>query len=97
MENEKETNDLRVRGEVSDDLSGIFDYPAIGELFSTSDSRRLDEFKTKLSSTRQELDRIIRHGKNDEAERAQRAARGIETTLEFIADLESRRNSTRRS
>lgn len=95
MENEKETKDLRSRDAAAADLSGIFDYPAIGELFSTSDSRRLDEFKAKLSSTRQELDRIIRHGKTDEAERAQRAARGIETTLEFLTDLESRRDSTR--
>lgn len=96
MENEKEINDLRARRDTSDDLSGIFDYPAIGELFSGSDSRRLDDFKAKLASTCEELNRIIRHGKSEEAERAQRAARGIETTLDFLDDLESRRNSSRR-
>lgn len=76
-----------------EDLAAIFNYPAIGELFSESDSSRLDDFYTKLNSTRDNLERIIRYGSKPEAESAMRAVRGIEITLEFLQNLQKRRLS----
>lgn len=74
-------------------LAKIFDYPAIGELFSENSSFRLDEFRSKLSSTRDELERIVRYGSRDEADGAMRAVRGIEVTLEFLEKLQEMRLS----
>ncbi len=74
-----------------EDLAAIFNYPAIGELFSESDSSRLDEFCSKLTSTRDNLERIIRYGSKAEADSALRAVRGIEITLEFLQNLQKMR------
>ena len=69
----------------------LFNYPAIGELFSQHDTRRLDDFCSRLTSTRSNLERIVRSGSRDEAERAARAVRGIEVTLEFLRTLQETR------
>jgi hypothetical protein len=91
MQNEKQINDLDAKGENPPDLSRLFDYPSVGELFATADTRRYDEFCAKLSDTRQNLERIVRYGSREESERAQRAARAIEVTLEFLKNLQQMR------
>jgi LDH2 family malate/lactate/ureidoglycolate dehydrogenase len=93
MQNEKQINDLSANEQYSDDLAKLFNYPSVGELFSGTDTRRFDEFCAKLSATRENLERIIRYGKSDEAERATRAARGIEVTLEFLQTLQKMRQN----
>jgi hypothetical protein len=75
------------------DLAKLFDYPAIGELFSETDTRRLDAFRARLAATRDELERIVRYGAAAEAQSATRAARGIEVTLEFLDRLQQMRLS----
>lgn len=75
----------------TEDLAAIFNYPAIGELFSEADSIRLDEFCSKLASTRDNLERIVRYASRPEAESAMRAVRGIEITLEFLQKLQTMR------
>lgn len=77
----------------SQDLAKLFNYPAIGELFSGGDTRRLDEICSRFDSTRENLERIVRHGRRDEAESAARAIRGIEITLEFLQNLQNLRLS----
>lgn len=71
----------------AEDLAKLLNYPAVGELFSGSDPRRLDDFCGRLRATRDELERVVRRGTRAEAESAQRAARGIEVTLEFLESL----------
>ena len=89
MQNEKQIEDLTGNNQISDDLMKLFDYPSVGELFS--DSRRFDEFCSKLTSTRENLERIVRYGNRDEADRAGRAVRAIEVTLEFLQNLQKMR------
>jgi len=91
MQNGKQTNDLTANEQNSEDLTDLFNYPSIGELFSGSDSRRFDEFCRKLTATRENLERIVRYGTRDEAERATRAVRGLEVTLEFLQSLQKMR------
>lgn len=91
MQNEKQTNDLTADEQFSEDLAKLFNYPSVGELFSDGDSRRFDEFCRKLGATRENLERIVRYGNREEAERAVRAARGIEVTLEFLQTLQKMR------
>lgn len=79
-----------------DDLAQLFNYPSVGELFSDNGTYRLDEFKQKLSKTRENLDRIIRYGKRDEAESAKQALNAIEITLEFLQTLQKLRLSSQK-
>lgn len=94
MQNGKQINDLSAAEKNSEDLAKLFDYPSVGELFSTGDSRRFDEFCAKLASTRENLERIVRYGTRDEAERAGRAVRAVETTLEFLRNLQKMRQQS---
>jgi hypothetical protein len=94
MQNQKQTNDLAANQQNSDDLAKLFDYPSVGELFSTGDTRRFDEFCAKLAATRENLERIVRYGSRDEAERASRAVRAVEVTLEFLQDLQKMRQTS---
>ena len=96
MQNEKQLNDLTAGGENSPDLAKLFDYPSVGELFSTGDSRRFDEFCAKLTSTRENLERIVRYGTRDEAEKAARAVKAVETTLEFLQNLQKMRQNAQK-
>jgi hypothetical protein len=91
MQNEKQLNDLDASAQNPPDLSKLFDYPSVGELFSTADNRRYEEFCAKLSATRGNLERVVRYGSREESARAARAARAIEVTLEFLENLQQTR------
>jgi hypothetical protein len=93
MQNGEQTNDLAGGEQNSPDLAKLFDYPSVGELFSTGDSQRFDEFCAKLTATRENLERIVRYGTRDEAERAARAVRAVEVTLEFLENLQKMRQN----
>ncbi len=94
MQNEKQTNDLSANEQYSEDLAKLFNYPSVGELFSGNDTQRFDDFCAKLGATRENLERVVRYGKSDEAERAMRAVRGIEVTLEFLQTLQKMRKNS---
>ena len=93
MQNQKEIKDSGAGEENSADLTRLFDYPSVGELFSTSDTRRFDEFCDKMTATRENLERIVRYGTREEAESAARAVKAIETTLEFLQNLQEMRKN----
>ena len=93
MQNGKQKEDLPPAEHDSQDLSKLFDYPSIGELFSTSDARRFDEFCARLSETRESLERVVRYGSREEATRATRAVKAVETTLEFLQSLQKLRQN----
>jgi len=96
MQNEKQINDLGAEEQNLPDLSKLFDYPSVGELFSTADTRRYDDFCAKLTTTRENLERIVRYGSREEAERATRAARAVEVTLEFLKNLQQMRQDSQK-
>ncbi|HEX8370673.1 MAG TPA: hypothetical protein VF604_19160 [Pyrinomonadaceae bacterium] len=74
-----------------EDLAKLYDYPAIGQLFSEPDTRRLDEFCLRLRATRENLERVVRYGDRRDAERATRAIRAVEVTLDFLQSLQKMR------
>jgi hypothetical protein len=96
MQNGKQIVDLAAGEQNSEDLAKLFDYPSVGELFSTGDMRRFDEFCAKLTATRENLERIVRYGTREEAESAARAARAVEVTLEFLLDLQKMRQNSQK-
>ena len=96
MQNQKQTDDLAGGEQNSPDLSKLFDYPSVGELFSTGDTQRFDEFCAKLNATRENLERIVRYGARDDAARAARAVKAVETTLEFLKNLQEMRQNSQK-
>lgn len=96
MTERNETNHQNADSTGAEDLARLLNYPAIGELFSEKDSRRLDDFRVRLNATRENLERVVRYGNRTEAESAQRAARGIAVTLEFLDSLQKMRLAQRK-
>ena len=74
-----------------EDLAKLYDYPSIGQLFSEPDTQRLDAFCRRLTATRENLERVVRYGDRAEAERASRAIRAVEVTLDFLQSLQKMR------
>ena len=74
-----------------EEMAKLFDYPSIGELFSEADPRRLNDFFARLSATRENLERVVRYGNRDEAERASKAANAVSVTLDFHQKLQKMR------
>lgn len=75
----------------SADLSSILNYPSLGQLFDSTDPRPLEEMRARLARTNEGLERVVRQGPKDEAERAARASRAVNVTLKFLDDLEQLR------
>ena len=70
------------------DLSSLLHYPSLGRLFDGADSQALEEMRSRLGRTSQDLERVIRQGSREDAERATRAARAVSVTLELLDSLE---------
>jgi hypothetical protein len=73
------------------DLSGLFNYPSLGRLLEQGDPRALEEMRGRLTRTGQELERVVRQGPREDAERATRAGRAVRLTLELLDTLEGMR------
>jgi hypothetical protein len=71
-----------------DDLASLYHYPSLGRLFEQPRSAALSEMRARLDRTSQDLARVVRQGSREDADRAARAARAIETTLSLLDDLE---------
>ncbi|HQU82900.1 MAG TPA: hypothetical protein PKY59_07235 [Pyrinomonadaceae bacterium] len=98
MENySNKTPNQNEKAELSrEEMEKLFNYPSIGELFSEADPRRLNDFFARLSATRENLERVIRYGNRDEAERASKAANAVSVTLEFLQNLQKMRLEAKR-
>ena len=73
------------------ELAGLFNYPSLGRLVEGGDPGALEEMRGRLARTGQELERVIRQGPREDADRAARAARAVTLTLELLETLEGMR------
>ncbi len=73
------------------DLAGLFNYPSLGRLLEGGDPRALEEMRGRLARTGQELERVVRQGSREDADRAARAARAVTLTLELLDSLDGMR------
>ncbi|HYN85478.1 MAG TPA: hypothetical protein VER32_09505, partial [Pyrinomonadaceae bacterium] len=73
------------------DLASVFNYPSLGQLFDSTDTRALEEMRARLQRTSQDLERVVRQGPKEDAERAGRAARAVSVTLDFLNELDKMR------
>lgn len=77
----------------AEDLAKLFHYPSIGQLFSDSNSAAIDEFRSRLGSTRDNLEKIVRHGNREDADKAGVVIKSINVTLDFLFSLQEMRLS----
>ena len=80
--------DNRPAEESSADLSSLLNYPSLGRLFEGTDTQPLEEMRARLARTNQDLERVLRQGPKEDAERAGRASRAIGVTLALLEELE---------
>lgn len=73
------------------DLAGLFNYPSLGRLLEGGDPRALEEMRGRLARTRQELERVVRQGSREDADRAARAERAVGLTLSLLDTLDGMR------
>lgn len=73
------------------DLSSLFNYPSLGRLLEGTDTRANEEMRARLARTGQELERVVRQGSKEDAERAARAARAVSLTLSLLDQLDTMR------
>lgn len=72
-------------------LAGLFNYPSLGRLLEGGDPRALEEMRARLARTQQELERVVRQGTREDADRAARAARAVTLTLQLLDTLDGMR------
>lgn len=75
------------------DLSSLLNYPSIGRLFDGPDPNALENMRSRLSATARELERIVRQGTKEDAEKAGRVIKAINVTLDFLNTLEQMRRA----
>lgn len=71
----------------------LLKYPSLEEVFDENQLRNLPETKRKIEETINELERTVRVGSKEEAEKASRVIEACTTTLDFLAELEERRKN----
>lgn len=79
--------------ESSAELSSLLNYPSLGRLFEGSDTQALEEMRGRLTRTSQDLERVLRQGTKEDAERSARASRAVGATLALLAELDEIRRS----
>lgn len=75
----------------AEDLAKIFHYPSIGQLFSDPTPASIDGFTSRMVSTRDQLEKIVRHGSREDADKAGTVVKSINVTLDFLQTLQSMR------
>lgn len=75
----------------AEDLAKLFHYPSIGQLFSSSNSSEIEAFRSRLISTQDHLEKVVRYGSREDADRANIVIKSIGVTLDFLSSLQEMR------
>lgn len=75
--------------ETATDFATMFNYPSLGQLFENPQSPALSEMRAKLTATYDQLERVVRRGSPQDAERATQIAAGFRVILDFLTQLEA--------
>ncbi len=71
-----------------EDMSKILNYPALDKLFDEQNPTALAEIRGKFGKTQEDLERVIRQGSKEDAEKAGKVLRAVKITLNFLDNLE---------
>ena len=90
--NQPQTSDNLTDEEI-DTLNTILHYPSLENAFDQEQPQNLSEKRQKMLSTVAELERVVRRGSKAEAEKATRIIEAVQTTLNFLDELEKTREN----
>lgn len=74
-------------------INSLLNYPSLEKIFDPNDRRKLAEMKRKMQSTIDELERVIRRGSKDDAEKAAGTIEAYQTVLNFLDELQTARQA----
>jgi len=66
-----------------------FKYPSFEHLFTSNGANGLTEVRSRLQFTKQNLERVVRQGSPEDAERARCVIKSYETVIGFFTEIES--------
>src|SRR5262245_20161863 len=69
-------------------VEALLTYPSLARLFETQDAKALDDMRSRLYRTRQNLERVVRQGPSSDANRAARILGAYDLALLLLKDLE---------
>jgi|SRR5215831_14369853 len=75
-------------GQQTNDLSAFLKFPSLSRLFQGPDRTALSEIRSQLIQTNQHLERMIRQGSKEDADRAVLISRSYDLTLSLLKELE---------
>jgi hypothetical protein len=70
------------------DLAAFLKFPSLSRLFQTSEPGALESMRSQLMQTNERLERVIRQGTKEEADRAASVSRAYTLTLNLLNELE---------
>ena len=73
---------------LENDLSAFLNFPSLSRLFQGADRAALSEVRSQLTQTNQYLERVIRQGTKEDADRAILISRSYDLTLTLLKELE---------
>ncbi len=76
------------------DLSTFLNFPSLSRLFQGIDRAALSEVRSQLTQTNQHLERVIRQGTKEDADRAVLISRSYDLTLTLLEQLEGHLGET---
>ena len=71
----------------------LLKYPSLENMFDADQLRNLPKTKRNMEQTISELERSVRRGTKEEAEKAARVIEACKTTLNFLRELEEIREN----
>lgn len=74
-------------------IKSLLNYPSLERVFDPHNADNLSALKQKMRATIDDLERVVRRGSKTDAERAAIAVEAIQTTLHFLEEIESARQS----
>ncbi len=77
-----------------EDIAKILNYPSLDKLFDDNNPNALADIRVKFNQTKQDLERVIRQGSKIDAEKADKAMKALNITLDFLANLEELKRQT---
>jgi hypothetical protein len=88
MNESNSPNQISSFGITIEDIAKILNYPSLDKLFDEHNPNALAEIKVKFDKTQQDLERVLRQGSKEDAEKADKTLKALKVTLDFLAHLE---------
>lgn len=79
--------------EEKETIESLLQYPSLERVFDISQPHNLTDIRRKMESNIRELERIIRGGAQQNADRAAKVVAAYQTTINFLGELETMRGN----